>query len=366
MGSFAESSTPRPSGSPQPTRAAARLLVDACVAALCRRSLVTIVDQKGEGTLMAAAGDATPAGVTEMLTHGRGIISVCLTPTRCRELRLFRRGGDDPRAHAQPYVTSVDAAYGVTTGISAADRATTIRTAADPRCGPGSLREPGHVFVLRARKRGLSDRAGHTEASIELARRGGSLPAAVICEILDDKGALAPVKYQVDLCERLGIPLIHVADLTAVLPAAPAAIVEDASVELCGSEWRAVRLQEPESSMRPEHLALVRGDPAASPPALGVVLSKPLARLLGQEERGAELAALSDESAVLIALGAKRQLADAVRDVTQPGMTDQDARAVVAILQALRVRSVRRPAGIRAAELERHGIRVLDDDHERG
>src|SRR5437867_426703 len=158
--------------------------------------LVVVADdetRENEGDLVAAAEKITPASINFMTKHGRGLICLALTPERCRALDLPQMVERNTAPHETAYTVSVDAAarYGVTTGISAADRAATIKVAIDPETVPADLRRPGHVFPLQARPGGVLQRVGHTEASVDLARLAGLQPARVICEILSEDGATA-------------------------------------------------------------------------------------------------------------------------------------------------------------------------------
>jgi len=149
--------------------------------------------RENEGDFVAAAERVTPDLVNFMATHGRGLICLTLTPERCRALDLPQMVDANEESHGTAFTVSVDAAarFGVTTGISAADRATTIRVAIDPETVPSDLRRPGHVFPLQARPGGVLQRVGQTEASVDLARMAGLQPAGVICEILNPDGKMA-------------------------------------------------------------------------------------------------------------------------------------------------------------------------------
>ena len=142
-------------------------------------------DRENEGDLVCAAELATPDTINFMATHGRGLICLALTAERCDQLGLPQMAVKNTEELATAFTVSVDAErrFGVTTGISAADRATTIRVAIDPATTPDDLRRPGHVFPLRARAGGVLQRVGHTEASVDLARLAGRRPAGVICEM---------------------------------------------------------------------------------------------------------------------------------------------------------------------------------------
>ena len=148
-------------------------------------------DRENEGDLVMAAEKATAAAVNFMATHGRGLICAPITQARAESLGLERMARENREAHKTDFTVAVDAARGISTGISAADRARTIGVLANPKARPGDLVQPGHIFPLRAKDGGVLRRAGHTEAGVDLARLAGLEPAAVICEIMNDDGTMA-------------------------------------------------------------------------------------------------------------------------------------------------------------------------------
>jgi 3,4-dihydroxy 2-butanone 4-phosphate synthase / GTP cyclohydrolase II len=172
-------------------------------------------DRENEGDLVLAAQFATPEAINFMAKEGRGLVCLALTPGRCEELGLdlMAPKNEDPLKTA--FTVSIEAREGVTTGISAHDRAHTIQIAIDPASRPVDLVQPGHVFPLKAKTGGVLERTGHTEASVDLARLAGLTPAGVICEIMKDDGTMARVSDLVPYCERHGLKMITVADLIA-------------------------------------------------------------------------------------------------------------------------------------------------------
>ena len=174
-------------------------------------------DRENEGDLVCAAEVVTSEKINFMATHGRGLICLTLTPERCQALGLAQMAEENSEAHETAFTVSVDAAkrFGVTTGISAADRAKTVQVAIDPSAVPGDLRRPGHVFPLRARPGGVLQRVGQTEASIDLARLAGLYPAGVICEILADDGTMMRRPALEAFAERHGLTFVTVAQLVA-------------------------------------------------------------------------------------------------------------------------------------------------------
>jgi 3,4-dihydroxy 2-butanone 4-phosphate synthase/GTP cyclohydrolase II len=172
-------------------------------------------NRENEGDLTMAAQFATPDAINFMAREGRGLICLALTPERCDELGLDLMAAKNESAFETAFTVSVEAREGVTTGISAADRAHTIQVAIDPESAPRDLVQPGHVFPLKARPGGVLERTGQTEAAVDLARLAGLNPAGVICEIMNDDGTMARVPDLVDYCERHGLKMITVADLIA-------------------------------------------------------------------------------------------------------------------------------------------------------
>ena len=175
--------------------------------------VVDAPDRENEGDLTIAAEFATAEAINFMATHGRGVICLCLTEQRCDELQLRTLAGSRESRHGTAYTTTIDAREGITTGVSAADRAHTITVAIDPASVPHDLLEGGHILPLRARAGGVLHRAGQTEASVDLARLAGLHPAGVVCEIMNEDGTMARVPDLVEYCARHGLKMITVADL---------------------------------------------------------------------------------------------------------------------------------------------------------
>ena len=171
-------------------------------------------DRENEGDLMMAAEMITPEAINFMATHGRGLICLALTGARLDELRLGPMAPGDTALGGTAFTVSIDAkGYGVSTGISARDRALTIRAAIDARSAPGDFARPGHVFPLRSRAGGVLERRGHTEAAVDFARLAGLHPSGVICEILNEDGSMARVPDLVRICKLHGLKMITVAEL---------------------------------------------------------------------------------------------------------------------------------------------------------
>ena len=172
-------------------------------------------DRENEGDLVLAAQFATPEQINFMAKHARGLICLALTPERCEELGLRLMAAKNEAPLETAFTVSVEAAEGVTTGISAHDRARTVQVAIDPHSKPEDLVQPGHVFPLKARAGGVLERTGHTEASVDIARLAGLIPAGVICEIMNEDGTMARVPDLVPYCREHGLKMVTVADLIA-------------------------------------------------------------------------------------------------------------------------------------------------------
>ncbi|HEX6457980.1 MAG TPA: bifunctional 3,4-dihydroxy-2-butanone-4-phosphate synthase/GTP cyclohydrolase II [Thermoleophilaceae bacterium] len=172
-------------------------------------------DRENEGDLTLAAQFATPEAINFMAKEGRGLICLALTPERCDDLGLDLMAAKNESPFQTAFTVSVEAREGVTTGISAHDRARTVQVAIDPRSKPQDLVQPGHIFPLKAKAGGVLERTGQTEAAVDLARLAGLTPAGVICEIMNDDGTMARVPDLVDYCARHSLKMITVADLIA-------------------------------------------------------------------------------------------------------------------------------------------------------
>ncbi|MFP5259088.1 MAG: 3,4-dihydroxy-2-butanone-4-phosphate synthase, partial [Acidobacteriota bacterium] len=175
--------------------------------------LVDDEDRENEGDLTIAAEKVTPEIINFMATHGRGLICLSLAPNIVDQLGLPMMTEDNKSPFGTGFTVSIEAKVGVSTGISAFDRATTILSAVADGAGPDDLVTPGHIFPLRAREGGVLDRAGQTEGSVDLARLAGLKPAAVICEIMRDDGNMARMPDLVEFAEKHNIKISTVADL---------------------------------------------------------------------------------------------------------------------------------------------------------
>ncbi len=227
--------------------------------------LVIVADDEGrenEGDLIGAAERVSPAVINFMATYGRGLICLTLMPDRCRALGLQQMVEQNTEAHETAFTVSIDAAsrFGVTTGISAADRATTIRVATEPETVPSDLRRPGHVFPLQARPGGVLQRVGQTEASVDLARLAGLQPAGVICEVLNPDGSMARRPQLERFAQEHGLTFITVAQVVAHRLQHERLVHRVAEARLptfCG-DWTIIGYRNDVDAA--EHVALVYGD----------------------------------------------------------------------------------------------------------
>ena len=208
-----------PEGRPRPVRAAQRSVfasIEDAVAALRAGRMIIVVDdedRENEGDLTLAADKVTPEAINFMARHGRGLICLSMTGARLDELEIPMAVADNTSRFETAFAVPIDVKSGTTTGISAADRAATVRAAIDPATRPGDLSRPGHVFPLRARDGGVLVRAGQTEAAVDLSRLAGLYPAGVICEIMNDDGTMARVPELRRFARRHDLLLVTVADL---------------------------------------------------------------------------------------------------------------------------------------------------------
>jgi 3,4-dihydroxy 2-butanone 4-phosphate synthase/GTP cyclohydrolase II len=222
--------------------------------------VVDAADRENEGDLTIAAQFATPEAVNFMATHGRGLICLCLTDERCDVLGLEQMTHHNETPFGTAFTVSIEAREGVSTGISAHDRARTIQVAIDPSKGPGDLVQPGHVFPLRARAGGVLQRAGQTEAAVDLARLAGLNPAGVVCEVMKDDGTMARVPDLVGYCAQHGLKMITVEDLIEYRRRTEKLVERMTSVRLptAYGDFTAIAFREKLTGKH--HVALVKGD----------------------------------------------------------------------------------------------------------
>jgi 3,4-dihydroxy 2-butanone 4-phosphate synthase/GTP cyclohydrolase II len=225
-------------------------------------------DRENEGDLVCAAEKVTPEIINFMATHARGLICMPLTEERCDELHLTMQVADNTSFLGTAFTVSIEARKGVTTGISASDRATTILTAVDPQTRPQDLARPGHIFPLRARKGGVLVRPGQTEASVDMARIAGLSPAGVVCEIMNADGTMARLPHLEEFAREHDLKIISVADLVRYRMRKEVLVRRSAETDLptVYGRFRAVSF---ENVMNGEtHLAMVMGDVETDEPVL--------------------------------------------------------------------------------------------------
>ena len=282
--------------------------------------LVDAEDRENEGDLVVAAQMATPETINFMAKHGRGLICLSLTKQRADQLRLEYMSRQNEARKRTAFTVSIEAREGVATGISAHDRARTIATAIDPTKDHNDIVSPGHVFPLIAREGGVLVRAGHTEASVDLARLAGLYPAGVICEIMNDDGTMARMPDLVAFAQRHGLKIGTIEDLIGYRLKHDRIVRRVAKSQLESAYGGPFELHVYETTVEPvEHLALVKGDlHAPGPVPVRVHAVDPLVDLLGMGEEGAK-GSLIERSMRLIA---------------------QEGRGVVVLIRNLRPKSV--------------------------
>jgi 3,4-dihydroxy 2-butanone 4-phosphate synthase/GTP cyclohydrolase II len=221
-------------------------------------------DRENEGDLTIAAQFATPEAINFMATHARGLICLCLTEERCDELGLRPMADRNETPFETAFTVAIEAREGVTTGISAHDRSRTIQVAIDPSKGRHDLVQPGHIFPLRARPGGVLQRAGQTEASVDLARLAGLNPAGVVCEVMNEDGTMARVPDLIPYAEKHGLRVVTVADLIEYRRRTEKLVERATTVRMptAYGEFAAIAFRE--TLTNKHHVALVRGDVAGA------------------------------------------------------------------------------------------------------
>ena len=237
--------------------------IDEAVEAIRAGRMVVVVDdesRENEGDLTMAASKVTPEAINFMARHGRGLICLAMTPERLDQLAIPLEVNDNSSRRDTAMCVSIDARDDTTTGISAADRAQTVRVAIDPATKPRDLTRPGHVFPLRARKGGVLVRAGHTEAAVDLAGIAGLTPAGVICEIMNEDGTMARVPELAKFARKHNLLVVTIADLIQYRMRTERLVKRAASADL-PTIHGAFRIYAYESQLDNQtHVALVRGE----------------------------------------------------------------------------------------------------------
>jgi 3,4-dihydroxy 2-butanone 4-phosphate synthase/GTP cyclohydrolase II len=218
-------------------------------------------DRENEGDLTLAAEKVTPEAINFMAKYGRGLVCLAMTEERLEHLRIGPMTAENTSNYGTAFCEAIDAREGVSTGISAYDRSRTIQVAIDPATRPSDLARPGHVFPLRARKGGVLVRAGQTEASVDLARLAGLIPAGIICEIMKDDGTMARVPDLIEFCREHEMKMLTVAELIRYRMAHER-YVHRVGEALIGTRYGEFRLIAYESEVEggESHIALIRGE----------------------------------------------------------------------------------------------------------
>jgi 3,4-dihydroxy 2-butanone 4-phosphate synthase/GTP cyclohydrolase II len=218
-------------------------------------------DRENEGDLTLAAEKVTPEAINFMAKYGRGLVCLAMTEERLDHLRIGPMTTENTSQYGTAFCEAIDARVGVTTGISAYDRARTIQVALDPATQPADLARPGHVFPLRARKGGVLVRAGQTEAAVDLSRLAGLIPAGIICEIMKDDGTMARVADLIEFCRQHDLKILTVAELIRYRMAHERYVhrVGEALVDTRNGEFRLIAY-ESEVDGGESHVALIRGN----------------------------------------------------------------------------------------------------------
>jgi 3,4-dihydroxy 2-butanone 4-phosphate synthase / GTP cyclohydrolase II len=230
--------------------------------------LVDDEDRENEGDLVIAAEKVTPQSVNFMAKYARGLICLALTPERCEELQLPQQAVENTATFGTAFTVSIDARKDITTGISAADRATTIHVAIDPQAKPSDLARPGHIFPLKAQKGGVLKRAGQTEGSVDLARLAGLQPAGVICEIMNEDGTMARVPELSRFAKAHKLKMVTVKALIEYRMRRETFVKRMASARLptMFGEFEAVAFENQVDNVT--HIALVKGNVGSGEPTL--------------------------------------------------------------------------------------------------
>ncbi len=245
--------------------------VEEAIASFRQGEFVVVVDdedRENEGDLIIAAELITPEKVNFMLKHARGVLCAPITMSRCQELDLPHQVVNNTSMLGTPFTVTVDKLEGCTTGVSAADRAATIRALADPASTPETFGRPGHINPLYAQDKGVLRRAGHTEASIDLAKLAGLYPAAALMEVMNEDGTMARLPELRQLADQYGFKLISIADLIAYRLRKESLVEEGAEVDMPTQygHFRLIPFRQKSNGL--EHVALIKGDVNTDEPVL--------------------------------------------------------------------------------------------------
>lgn len=245
--------------------------IDEAIADFKEGNFVIVVDdedRENEGDFIIAAEKITPEKVNFMMTHGRGVLCAPITEERCAELELDMQVTANTSIYETPFTVTVDLLTGCTTGVSMHDRAATIRALADPDTKPTDLGRPGHVNPLRARSRGVLRRAGHTEASVDLAKLAGLYPAAALIEIINEDGTMARLPQLMEVAKRFGLKIISIKDLIAYRVHMESLVEKGVEVNMPTQygNFRLIPFRQKSNGM--EHVAIFKGTWSEDEPIL--------------------------------------------------------------------------------------------------
>jgi 3,4-dihydroxy 2-butanone 4-phosphate synthase/GTP cyclohydrolase II len=237
--------------------------IDEAIEEIRKGNIIVVVDdedRENEGDFVAAADLITPEKVNFMATHARGLICVALTEERCEELDLDLMVGVNTSRHGTAFTVTVDLiGQGVTTGISASDRAKTIKALLDPTTKPGDLARPGHIFPIKARSKGVLRRAGHTEAAVDITNLAGLTPGGALVEIMNEDGTMARLPQLTKIAKRFGLKLITIKDLIAYRLKTESIVIKGVEVKLPTKYGTFRLIPFIQKSNGIEHVALLKG-----------------------------------------------------------------------------------------------------------